>query len=77
MFQGSINVKARGPVFQAYRLHHDREDLEHELCEIIGVGDVQIIGMLEDGAAGDEMLADVLVEHWAPVIHQAEATPKT
>ena len=35
-----------------------------------------MIGMLEDGAAGDEVLANVLVEHWAPVVHQAETTPK-
>ena len=67
VFQGSIIIKARHMDFRAYRIHPDRDELQQELDTIAGGGDVQVIGMLEDGGAAGEVNLEIMVERWGPV----------
>ena len=65
--QGMLEVKAAWIHFRAYRFLTDRDKLQEELDYIIAAGEVQITGRMEDGGAGDKLIPEVIVEHWAPV----------
>ena len=67
VFQAALSIKARHMVFRAARIHPDREKLQEEIDAIYTAGDVQVVGTMENRGAGDELLLDVSVEHWAPV----------
>jgi len=65
--QAAITVKTRTLDFRVFRLHPDREELQKELDAIFDAGDVKVVGVMEDGGAGEGLILDVMVETWAAV----------
>ena len=65
-FQAKLKVEAMGLAFRAYRVCAKRDQLQQEVDDIMAAGDVQIIGVLENGGPGDQVLLDILVENWGP-----------